>query len=233
MNDLSVAALAPLPIIPAYSISKAAAFNVTQSLRMLLASEGVTVHAVVLGPIDTDMNRRLEIPKASAESAAARISMGWHEAKRSIFPIRPRRRWPGLARERCGGARTPVRGLRAGDENQGLTRLRSRSIDLLKKSSTPSTTSVPGGPETSRAVTEQVGAEFEYPYKDVHDTTQRVTEWMPGKRVVWHIVDSHIDFVEDRTEWNGTDIVFEIRKEPGQDRSAIYARRPGSCLRVL
>src|SRR5713226_3976909 len=69
VNNLSLAALAALPVIPAYSISKAAAFNMTQSLRALLAGQGVTVHAVVLGPIDTDMNRGFEIPKASPESA--------------------------------------------------------------------------------------------------------------------------------------------------------------------
>src|SRR5258708_29432341 len=57
VNNLSMASLAPLPMIPAYSISKAAAFNMTQSLRALLAGQGVTVHAVVLGPVDTDMNR--------------------------------------------------------------------------------------------------------------------------------------------------------------------------------
>src|SRR5467141_1992086 len=54
VNNLSLAALALLPVIPAYSISKAAAFNMTQSLRALLAGQDVTVHAVVLGPIDTD-----------------------------------------------------------------------------------------------------------------------------------------------------------------------------------
>src|SRR5216684_1643767 len=70
VNNLSLAALAALPVIPGYSISKAAAFNVTQSLRALLAGQGVTVHAVVLGPIDTDMNRGFEIPKAAPESAA-------------------------------------------------------------------------------------------------------------------------------------------------------------------
>src|SRR5271169_5574255 len=57
INNLSLAALAALPVVPSYSISKAAMFNMTQSLRALLASQGVSVHAVVLGPIDTDMNR--------------------------------------------------------------------------------------------------------------------------------------------------------------------------------
>ena len=86
VNNLSLAALAALPMIPAYSISKAAAFNMTQSLRALLAAEGVSVHAVVLGPIDTEMSRGLEIPKASPESAAARIFDGLENGEDEIFP---------------------------------------------------------------------------------------------------------------------------------------------------
>jgi len=75
-----------LPVIPAYSISKAAAFSMTQSLRALLAGQGVTVHAVFLGPIDTDMNRGLEIPKASPESAALGIFDGLEKGEEDIFP---------------------------------------------------------------------------------------------------------------------------------------------------
>ena len=86
VNNLSLAALAALPMIPAYSISKAAAFNMTQSLRALLASEGISVHGVVLGPVDTDMNRGLEIPKASPESAAAGIFDGLARGEEEIFP---------------------------------------------------------------------------------------------------------------------------------------------------
>jgi NAD(P)-dependent dehydrogenase (short-subunit alcohol dehydrogenase family) len=86
VNNLSMAALAPLPIIPAYSISKAAAFNMTQGLRALLASEGVTVHAVVLGPVDTDMNRGFDIPKASPKSAAEGIFEGLERGEEEIFP---------------------------------------------------------------------------------------------------------------------------------------------------
>jgi NAD(P)-dependent dehydrogenase (short-subunit alcohol dehydrogenase family) len=81
-----LAALAALPVIPAYSISKAAAFSMTQSLRAFLAGQGVTVHAVVLGPIDTDMNRGFEIPKASAETAARGIFDGLQEGEQDIFP---------------------------------------------------------------------------------------------------------------------------------------------------
>jgi NAD(P)-dependent dehydrogenase (short-subunit alcohol dehydrogenase family) len=86
VNNLSMAALAPVPIIPAYSISKAAALSMTQSLRMLLASEGVTVHAVITGPVDTDMNRGTDMPKASPQVAAIGIFDGLEKGEDEIFP---------------------------------------------------------------------------------------------------------------------------------------------------
>jgi NAD(P)-dependent dehydrogenase (short-subunit alcohol dehydrogenase family) len=86
VNNLSLAGLAAVPVIPAYSISKAAAFNLTQSLRALLAGQGVTVHAAVLGPVDTDMNRGFNIPKASPESAAQGIFGGLQNGEEDIFP---------------------------------------------------------------------------------------------------------------------------------------------------
>ena len=86
VNNLSLVALAALPVIPAYSISKAAAFNMTQSLRALLGGQGITVHAVVLGPVDTDMNRGFDIPKASPESAAQGIFDGLEKGEDEIFP---------------------------------------------------------------------------------------------------------------------------------------------------
>src|SRR5262249_45447466 len=51
VNILSLAALAPLPVIPSYSISKAAELSMTQSLRAYLAGQGVTVHGVFLRPV--------------------------------------------------------------------------------------------------------------------------------------------------------------------------------------
>jgi NAD(P)-dependent dehydrogenase (short-subunit alcohol dehydrogenase family) len=86
VNNLSLAALAPLPIIPAYSISKAAALSMTQSLRALLAGEGVSVHAVFTGPVDTDMSGGFEIPKASPGSAAQGIFDGLERGEEDIFP---------------------------------------------------------------------------------------------------------------------------------------------------
>jgi NAD(P)-dependent dehydrogenase (short-subunit alcohol dehydrogenase family) len=86
VNNLSVNAFAPLPLIPAYSISKAAAFNMTQSLRALLAGRGVRVHAVLTGIVDTDMSRGVDIPKASAESVARGILDGVEKDEEDIFP---------------------------------------------------------------------------------------------------------------------------------------------------
>ena len=50
VNVLSLAALASVPVFPGYSISKAAEFSLSQSLRTLLAGRGVRVHGVMLAP---------------------------------------------------------------------------------------------------------------------------------------------------------------------------------------
>ncbi len=86
VNNVSVMALAPLPFTPAYAISKAAAFNWTQSMRALLAGQGVRVHAVLTGPTDTDMTRGFEIPKATPQSVARAIFEGVENGEEDIFP---------------------------------------------------------------------------------------------------------------------------------------------------
>ena len=86
VNNVSLMALAPFPITPAYAISKAAAFNLTQSLRALLAGRGVRVHAALTGPTDTDMTRGFEIPKATPESVARAIFDAVERGEEEIFP---------------------------------------------------------------------------------------------------------------------------------------------------
>jgi NAD(P)-dependent dehydrogenase (short-subunit alcohol dehydrogenase family) len=86
VNNVSLMALAALPLTPAYSISKAAAFSLTQSLRALLAGRGVRVHAALTGPVDTDMTRGFAIPKASPASVTRAIFDGVEAGEEDIFP---------------------------------------------------------------------------------------------------------------------------------------------------
>ncbi|MGI5421538.1 SDR family NAD(P)-dependent oxidoreductase [Actinomadura luteofluorescens] len=86
VNLLSCVALAPLPMFTSYSASKAAAFSLTKALRAGHAAHGVRFHAVLAGPIDTDMTRELDIPKTSPEAAARAIFDAVEQGVEDIFP---------------------------------------------------------------------------------------------------------------------------------------------------
>ena len=58
--------------------------------------------------------------------------------------------------------------------------------------------------------TEQVGDEFTYRYQDVHVSRQRITESVPGERIVWHVLEARLAFTADTAEWKDTEIVFDI-----------------------
>ena len=58
--------------------------------------------------------------------------------------------------------------------------------------------------------TTSIGDEFTYQYEDVHRSTQRVTELVPGRKVAWLVTDAHLGFTADPGEWKGTEIVFDI-----------------------
>lgn len=61
--------------------------------------------------------------------------------------------------------------------------------------------------------TDKLGEVFTYRYKDVHCSTQKIMELVPGKKVVWNVTDAQLNFVEDKNEWNGTEVVFDIARK--------------------
>jgi activator of Hsp90 ATPase-like protein len=61
--------------------------------------------------------------------------------------------------------------------------------------------------------TDQLGAEFKFRYQDFHHSTHKITEFAPAEKVVWHVPNARINFVKDKGEWDGTDIIFEISRK--------------------
>jgi hypothetical protein len=73
--------------------------------------------------------------------------------------------------------------------------------------------------------TDQLGAEWDYHYQDLHRARFKITEFAPGKKVVWHCLENYFNFVADKTEWTHTDVVFEISKQG--DKTAIQFTHVG------
>jgi uncharacterized protein YndB with AHSA1/START domain len=67
--------------------------------------------------------------------------------------------------------------------------------------------------ENIEGSTTNLGDEWKYRYKDAHRCTLKVTEMVPNKKVVWHVLDNYFNFTQDKTEWKGTNVVFEIAKK--------------------
>jgi len=64
--------------------------------------------------------------------------------------------------------------------------------------------------------TDKLNDEFIYHYKDIHYCKIRVIELVADQKVVWLVLDNYFKFTEDKSEWKGTKIVFEISKKDGQ-----------------
>jgi hypothetical protein len=69
--------------------------------------------------------------------------------------------------------------------------------------------------------TDKLGAEFKFHHKDLHRSTQKITELVPGKKVAWHVSDAQLNFVKNKTEWKGTDVVFQITRKGKKANSAL------------
>lgn len=86
VTSVSTNAFAAFPLVASYSVSKAAAFALMQSLRAIVRPRGVSVHSAILGPMDTDMTAGFDIDKAAPELVAHNIFDGIEKGEEDIFP---------------------------------------------------------------------------------------------------------------------------------------------------
>src|SRR5436190_1103684 len=86
VNVLAVVSLVSIPGLGGYSASKAAAHSLTLGLRGELSKRGISVHGVYPGPIDTDMTKRIDRPKASASEVASATLAGVEAGDSYILP---------------------------------------------------------------------------------------------------------------------------------------------------
>jgi short-subunit dehydrogenase len=220
VNVLSLVSLGSFPVLGGYSASKAAAYSITQALRRGSKASASTSSRRFPARSTPTWSGTSRCRRRARPTWRRRCSPASSVAKRRSSPTLWRSRWVPSGTRATKSSSAPSRISESTTheltervmKNQNFTT--TILVDQTPQEVFEAVNDVRGwwsGEIDGR--TDALGAEFEYRYKDVHRTTQRITEFAPGQRVVWHVVDSHINFVEDASEWNDTDIVFDIAKK--------------------
>lgn len=68
------------------------------------------------------------------------------------------------------------------------------------------------------------GDEFTYRYKNVHHCKMKLTEVVPGKKVVWRVLDNYFNFTKDESEWKGTESLFKVTQKGGKTEARFTHR---------
>jgi uncharacterized protein YndB with AHSA1/START domain len=79
--------------------------------------------------------------------------------------------------------------------------------------------------ETIEGRSAQAGDEFTFRDEGIRFATFRLTEVEPGRRMVWEVLDSYLNFVDDHGEWTGTRVIFDL--QGGRDGTTLHFTHEG------